>query len=68
MLFQYVDNEWTEWRGSHIFSWTHSPCWSRAPLAYAANYWWANKEEGQYERLERSGGTIPYAIDGLEFA
>lgn len=67
MLFQYVDSEWTEWRGSYIFSWARTPCWSRAPLAYAADYRWAEKEE-QYERLVRSGGTLPYAIDGLEFA
>ena len=66
-MFSYDDNEWTEWRGSHIFSWTRSPCWSRAPLADAYDVRWA-EEAGQYERLERAGGTIPYAIDGLEFA
>lgn len=68
MLFQYVDSEWTVWRGNAIFTWTCSPCWNLTPLADAVeDFWWAKNEE-QYERLVRSGGTLPYAFDGLEFA
>lgn len=65
-MFRYVDNEWMEWRGSYIFSWAHTPCWCSLQLRDTTGEW--AEEEGQYERLERAGGTIPYAIDGLEFA